>query len=577
MPTFTFVQQFELVKNTPIGAVADGSRSAAFVDVNNDGFLDIFISNGPKGGENNSLYLNNSKGNFTKVTGDPLVQDGKPSDGATWGDIDNDGDLDVYVVNWYGKPNLFYLNDGKGHFTQVTTGDIIQKGFSETASWGDFDNDGFLDLYVTNSSPNRSGQHNFLLKNNKDGQFTKDVQNIITQTKKDARSVNWIDFDNDGRLDIFVTHEDGSPNQLFKNTEKGFQLIKNDFQSKPSASMGSSWADYDNDGDLDVLVANFRTEAKLFNNQGNGVFKEVQVGVENKGLAFGSIWGDIDNDGDLDLFVANASFSKNKVPNFLYLNDGKGKFTRVTTGPIAAYRGNTFGASFGDYDNDGHLDLVTANTFQKAEANTLYHNKGNKNNWINISLKGTISNASAIGAKVRVKANINGKNVWQMREISAQSGYNCQNSLRVHIGLGNAQRIDSLVIEWPSGVKEWKKKLKANKFYSFQETMPKRFVRANFAIENLSGKTNQLVVSTKSSIQFKNLSKHHPQVKVSYQWDFNNDGIVDSHQKNPTYTYTKPGIYTICLVVSKGSEKDTFIRKNYLKVSIADQNTNSRE
>ena len=561
-PNLAQSQQFELVKNTPIGAVADGSRSAAFVDVNNDGFLDIFISNGPKGGQNNSLYLNNGKGNFTKVTKDPLVQDGAPSDGATWGDIDNDGDLDVYIVNWYGKPNLFYINDGQGHFTQITQGDIIQKGFSETASWGDFDNDGDLDLYVTNSSPNRSGQQNFFIQNNGDGRFSLNTQNVITQTTKDARSINWIDYNNDGRLDIFITHEDGSGNQLFKNTKTGFQPVKNNFQTKPTASMGSSWADYDNDGDLDLLVANFRSKALVFNNQGDGTFKEVEVGLARNGLSFGATWGDIDNDGDLDLFVANATFSKNKVINFLYINDGQGRFTRDTTSVIATYQGNTFGAAFGDYDNDGDLDLVTANTFQSAEANTLYRNLGNKNHWVNISLKGTISNASAIGAKLRVKAVIGGKSVWQMREISSQSGYNCQNSLRAHFGLNKATKIDSLIIEWPSGGREVKIDLKVNQFYTFQEAIPYDFVRANFTIKV----DRHLQATTKTTIQFTNLSLSHPKAKVRYNWDFDNDGVIDSRKKNPTHTYTKPGAYTIRLIVSNGTQKDTIIRKKYVQI-----------
>lgn len=560
LPYLTVAQEFEQVTTTAITATANGSRSVAWVDVNGDGYLDAFISNGPSGGENNQLYINNGDGSFTAKTNDPLVQDGKPSDGTTWGDVDNDGDLDVYVVNWYGQENLFYINDGKGNFTKVTSGDILQKGYSETASWADYDKDGDLDLYVTNSLGNGKGHKNYLIKNNGDGRFTLDNSQVITSNVKDSRSVNWIDYDGDGDLDLFISNEGTQQNQLFKNNgSEGFsEETTGNIVTDKTSSTGSCWADYDNDGDLDLYVANSDGSNYLYKNN-NGSFETVSANVGGFGKSYGSIWGDVDNDGDLDLFVANASFGDTKESNSLYLNNNDGTFTRATTGPIATYSGGTFGAAFGDYDNDGDLDLLIANTFGNSEKNALYRNKGNSNHWINISLKGVMSNASAIGAKVRVKATIGGKSVWQMREISSQSGYNCQNSLRAHFGLGDATSIDSLVIEWPLGTKEEFTNVNIDKQVSFQEPVTKGFLRPDF-------KTEKLKYNIQETVSFINTSVADTSETITYSWDFDNDGTEDSNEKTPSFAYTEAGIYTIKLTIANTTTNKTITRSNYVQI-----------
>ena len=164
-------QFFTKIITGPLVSTAGDSRSVNWVDVNNDGLVDCFISNGPSGGQNNRLYINNGSGGFSLTLNDPIVTDSKPSDGATFADSDNDGDLDCFVVNWYNVNNLFYLNTGSGAFSQVTTG--IQSndaGYSETASWGDYDKDGLVDLYVTNSAGSKK---NFLYRNTATSTFTK--------------------------------------------------------------------------------------------------------------------------------------------------------------------------------------------------------------------------------------------------------------------------------------------------------------------------------------------------------------------------------------------------------------------
>ena len=211
-------------------------------------------------------------------------------------------------------------------------------------------------------------------------------------------------------------------------------------------SAGSSWGDYDNDGDLDLFVANSGNNF-LYTNNGGGSFTAITTGpvVTDGGISFSGSWGDYDNDGDLDLFVANSG------NNFLYANNGDGSFTAITTGVVVTSGGTSFGSSWGDYDNDGDLDLFVANFNQN---NFLYANNGNANNWINLRLLGTHSNVSALGAKVHIKATLSGVEMWQLSEISGQTGggYGGQNSLNAEFGLGDATIVDSIRIEWPRGI-----------------------------------------------------------------------------------------------------------------------------
>jgi enediyne biosynthesis protein E4 len=216
-------------------------RSVNWIDYNNDGWLDLFISQGPRGGANNKLYKNNKNGTFTAIANDPIVSDNAPSDGATWGDMDNDGDIDCFVVNWYGISNLFYLNNGNGSFTQTTTGNFVTDGgYSETASWGDYDNDGFLDLYVANSEGNK---RNFLYHNEKNGTFSKITSGSPVTDAFLSRSVNWTDYDNDGDLDLFVTNEENQNDNLYRNDGGGvFTKITNvPIVLDGGSTMSSSW------------------------------------------------------------------------------------------------------------------------------------------------------------------------------------------------------------------------------------------------------------------------------------------------------------------------------------------------
>lgn len=465
---------FSKILNSPVVTTPGDSRSVNWVDVDNDTDLDLFISNGPQAGQNNFLYKNNGMGGFTAVTNDPIVQDGKPSDGATWGDFDNDGDLDCFVANWYDVNNLLYKNRGDGSFEQVSTGDLVNDGgYSETASWGDYDNDGWLDLFVTNSGLTNSPpaeKRDFLYHN--DGAasggntFTKITTGPQVTDPLLTRSVNWTDYDMDGDVDIFVTNESNQNEALYRNDGGGnfVKIATGPLVTAGGSTMSSSWGDYDNDGDLDVFLANDAGNNGLYRNDGGGNFVKITTGpvVTSGGNSFGCQWADVDNDSDLDLFVTNA-FGSGQLKNFLFLNNGDGTFVRNETEVPTTDQGWSYGCAFGDWDCDGDLDLGVATCFNANQTDYLYenHSAETANNWLEIRLFGTVSNRSALGAKLRLTATIGGKQVTQLREISAQSGYCGQNQLAAHFGLADANSA-TVEIQWPSGKEELLGNLAAN-------------------------------------------------------------------------------------------------------------------
>lgn len=462
-------QSFTQITTGDIVNINSASRSANFIDVNDDGWDDIFISNGPSSGQNNMLYINNQDGTFTKVSNDPIVSDGAKSDGATFGDADNDGDLDACVVTWYGQINNFYRGQSGGDF--VSENNIIsQTGtHSETASWGDMDNDGWLDLYVTNSDGIKK---NKLYHNLGDGNFEEITIGPMVEEAHASRSVDWIDYDNDGDSDIFVTNESNQKNDLYQNDGAGnFTKITNlVFLNSNKNSAGSSWADIDNDGDFDLFVANYQgQENQLFFNNGDGTFTETsgEPIVLEQAWSFGSAFADADNDGDLDLFICNAFGGTQK--NSFYINNGDGTFYKDVTSSPSSQTGWTFGCAWGDSNNDGFLDLVLANCKDDNQKNGLFINDGNDNNWFKLSCEGMQTNRSAIGVIVKAKAIINGQSVWQTRRIAGQSGYNCQNSLVVHFGLGEATMIDSLEINWGNGNIQVFENVESNHFCKLKE------------------------------------------------------------------------------------------------------------
>jgi enediyne biosynthesis protein E4 len=448
---------FEQVSSGPHVNAPSDSRSVNFADLNGDGWDDLFISNGPQSGALNFLYLNNGAGQLQSASGGDIALHAKPFDGASFADYDNDGAIDLFVVTWYGVKNYLYKGNGDGTFSYVSgAAPSIPATYSETASWGDYDLDGDVDLYVSNSDGNKK---NLLYRNDGGGVFTKITSGPAANDLYTSRSVNWVDYNNDTWPDLFVANENNEPNNLYRNLGNGaFEAVANAAQTEVS-SLSSSWGDVDNDGDLDLFVGNsdFFSPAlnQLFLNE-NGVLTAVTTGdlITDGGCSFGSAFGDYDNDGDLDLVVSNG-FCAGNILNFLYKNNGSGVFTRDLSSIANLSTPCSYGAAWGDVNNDGFLDLAIAtckNGGSTPLANNLFYlNNGNGNNWLKIRLQGTQSNHSAIGARVWVTALVNGQSVTQMREISAQSGHCGQNSLTAHFGLADATEVTQLRIHFAGG------------------------------------------------------------------------------------------------------------------------------
>ncbi len=427
--------------------VNDGGVSwgTSTVDYDGDGYLDIFVANNGV----NFLYRGNGDSTFVKVTSGDIVTDADNSRAGSWGDYDNDGDLDLFVAN-NGGDNRLYQNNSDGTFTKITEGIIVNDGGSgRSCSWVDYNNDGHLDLSVTNF-----GQNNFLYRNNGDLTFTKITSGDLVNDGGSSTASNWIDLDNDGDLDFFVANFNQN-NFLYLNNGDGTftKITSSPVVSDGATSTGGNWGDFDNDGDIDLFVSNLsNVDNLLYTNDGppNYSFTQVTAGdvVSQGGDSYVSSWVDHDNDGDLDLFVTN----RNQQNNFLYENSGDPGYTlsSITDGILVEDGASAYGSTWGDFDNNGYLDVFVNILGQN---NALYLNNGGSNHWLQVKATGVASNKSALGARIRIKATIGGTPTWQMQDISGQTGYYSQNSLEAEFGLGDATTVDSLVIDWltPAG------------------------------------------------------------------------------------------------------------------------------
>ncbi len=497
----------------------------AFFDYDNDGWLDIYLTNGsrldahwPAGKEPTThLFKNNHDGTFTDVTEKSGLGRSGWQTGVCVGDYDNDGWDDLFCTFW--GHNILFHNNGNGTFTDVTT----KAGLAQShGRWGtgcsflDYDRDGHLDLFVCNFvklDPDRPpsmseasfcqwkgvptmcgprglpGDTNILYHNNGDGTFT-DVSAKAGILKPGLRysisSVSY-DFDNDGWPDIYVA-VDSEPSILFQNNHEGtFTDIavmagcayKDDGHEQ--AGMGLAVADYDCDGWLDIFKTNFADDTcNLYHNNGDGTFSDLSfnsgVGINNTYVAWGCGFIDYDNDGWADIVqvnghvypeIDNFKFGETfKNPRLVYKNLGNGHFKDVSAemGPGITARFSSRGAAFGDYDNDGGMDMLILNM---NELPSLLHNVGgNKQNWIKLKLVGTKCNRTAIGARARV---ITGKHI-QMNEVCSGTSVMSQNDLRLHFGLGTVETIDAIEIKWPTTQKvERFTQVKANQILTIRE------------------------------------------------------------------------------------------------------------
>jgi hypothetical protein len=432
-------------------------------DYDDDGYLDLFVG-GTIAATRNYLYHNNQDGTFTLIEDAKMPKVPSNQHGAAWGDYDNDGHLDLVVTS--GNPeithNALYHNNGDGSFTAVTEGPIYSATvWFHAPSWFDYDNDGLLDLFIAGHNAT-----NRLFRNNGDGTFTNVTEGILVTDPSNSAGHVWFDYDGDGKFDLLVDNFAPYTRALYRNEGGGvFSKITDSGLSDPSAdTWGVCAADYDNDGFVDVLFGNDGTTS-LFHNQGNGTFAPVTDGpiatqTMTPGVFPACAWGDYDNDGFLDLLLSRACFPESPACQpltvLLFHNNGDGSFTSVDSGPVAtANVTQANGPAWGDYDNDGFLDLFMSQgiLWSTPGNNLLFHNDGNTNAWLKVKLIGTISNRSGIGATVRVKATYRGAERWQMRTVSGggEGEGNQPNALESTFGMGDATIVNTVRVEWPSG------------------------------------------------------------------------------------------------------------------------------
>jgi len=426
---------FTRVQPSPIATDVGSSQGASWADIDNDGDQDLFVAN--DNGENNFLYRNLGNGSFYAGQGS-IVGDGGNSMGACWGDYDNDGFVDLYVVNRNNENNFLYNNDGDGTFTRINSDPPVNDGGeSWGASWADYDNDGWIDLFVAN----RDGL-NYLYHNSGNGSFSRVYESPFINDKGSSVCGVWGDYDNDGDQDLFVANDGWDINFLYRNDGSGnFTRVTSDpLTTEPMETRSASWCDFDRDNDLDLLLVNSGQANCLYRNDGNNQFVRLDESRihESNDHSRGSAWADFDNDGDMDVFISNR-----KEDCFLFKNDGDNfeKFKVLNT--------EARGCAWGDYDSDGMQNLFVCS---EGSSNYLYDTYSNSNHWIQIHCKGVISNASGIGARIRIQSTIDGETVWQMQEISSQTGFGGQNAMTASFGLGSDAVVDAIRIEWPGGI-----------------------------------------------------------------------------------------------------------------------------
>jgi enediyne biosynthesis protein E4 len=500
----------------------------AFYDYDNDGWLDIFLVNGtrlegfPAGNEPTShLFRNNRDGTFTDVTLKAGVAHSGWGQGCCVGDYDNDGWDDLFVT-YFGK-NVLYHNNGDGTFTDVSLKAGVAgtgKRWNTGCAFVDYDRDGKLDLFVANyidmdlasapvpesgpclyksvmvacGPPGLQGGKNILYHNNGDGTFAdvSEAAGILGASGTYGLGVLTADFDNDGWPDIYVA-DDSTASALYQNKKNGkFQDIAIEAgcalspDGKPQAGMGVSAADYDMDGNLDIVKTNFAGDTpSLYHNQGGANFEDTTftagLGAHTQFLGWGCGFFDMDNDGWPDILICNghvypeveqlkteAGYAQRKL---LYQNLRNGHFADVSfqAGPGISEPSPSRGAAFGDFDNDGDIDIVvnTVNDYPQL----LRCDSKLAHNWIKVRTIGTKSNRSGIGARLTCVTQAPGESKphRQIDEVRSGGGYFSQNDLRVHFGLGKAEKVDLLEIRWPSGQIDTLKDVKANQVIFVKE------------------------------------------------------------------------------------------------------------
>ncbi len=401
---FTDVTQSSGVVNALLGT------SGTWADYDGDGLLDLYVTNWATGVSDprNALFRNDGNGRFTNVAGQSgVVPLGVNSIFSAWGDYDNDGDADLYVVNFF-RANILYRNQA-GRFTDVTGAAGVAGGPLGTkisAAWGDYDGDGSLDLYLC-----KGRVENELYRNNGDGTFS--LVDAGVEDKRDSEKAAWVDYDDDGDVDLYVVNREQA-NGLYRNDGSGTFEDVGPIVGMDNTEVGRNlaWTDYDNDGDMDCFLANIGANV-LYRNEGAGSFVNVSKASGVRKAASGwiswtGIWGDFNHDGHPDIFVAQGVESANGEPDVLYVAQGDGTFLEQSDGSGVEASGYSMNAATADFDDDGDLDLfVVHDKFPGFEISRLFRNDQDDENFIKVKIAGSgppLSNRDGVGAKVRLLA-----------------------------------------------------------------------------------------------------------------------------------------------------------------------------
>jgi hypothetical protein len=474
---------------------AGAAQGVVFVDVNNDGWLDIFLVNN---NNQSKLWINNNGSGFTESSAIWGVNFSSPTRGISAADFNNDGYTDVMVGTWQ-TPIMLFKNTGSSFINFSTDAGVAFMSYGGSINWIDYNKDGKIDvLFANDGMPPR---YNYFFRNNNLSSFTNIAYSIGLVDSSSTLCLAAADYNNDGYPDLFLGTQSNPGSLLtsilYKNNGNGTFTdatnssgVRTDFYT-----WGAEWGDFNNDGNMDLYLASTSGFNQLFKNNGDGTFSEVSatMSLNDMGQSYSCGWADIDNDGDLDLYVAKGLNYEDKM----YRNDGT-TFTDITSSCGMGDLRHSSCVSWGDYNNDGFLDLYLNNN---GSENRLYKNSGNSNKWIILKLTGVNSNKSAIGTRVRIKTGT----LNQIREVEGGSGGKGMNSLPVEFGIGTASIIDSLIINWPSGLVQKFTHVSPNIIYNITEGQP-------IGVNN-----NNNIIPDKYSLSQNYPNPFNPVTKIKYQ------------------------------------------------------------
>ncbi len=419
------------------------NRGVAVGDFDNDGDDDVYLS---RLNQPNFLYRNNGDGTFTDVGVEAGVNDDGNSHTAAWGDFDNDGNLDLYVGN-KAAPNKLYYNNGNGTFTDIAeSAGVNILGKPRTILLADIDRDGFLDIYVANIQG-----ENAMFRNNGNLTFEDITESSGTSDTQLSMGAMFFDYDNDGDPDLYLTHDGNQAYIMLQNDGTGnfMDVSASSGTNYEGLGMGVDFGDVNNDGWLDIYITNLSYNT-LYLNNGDGTFSDISEAamIRDPGMGWGTTFLDYDNDGLQDIYMVNDSYFS-PLPNILYRNKGDNTFEEVAIDSPVASMYASYGTACTDMNHDGLIDIFITNS--GSDGNQLFENNlSSPGNWFKIKLEGTISNRSAIGARVTINAA--GKIFTD--EVSGGTGYASQNSFTLHFGLGDIEEVEELTIRWPNGLVE---------------------------------------------------------------------------------------------------------------------------